>query len=248
MTSEHLDNHRRSAETAAPPNETVASLAVEINGQPLLLCPERAIFDPNTRSLFVADIHFGKAATFRAHGIPVPSGTTRDNLKRLDAMIARHAPERVIFLGDLLHAKPAQAKSIVDALLEWRERHAGLALVLVKGNHDQHAGPPAAILGVAEVDEPWCIGAWTLCHHPQAVPGAYVLAGHLHPATILRTPREQLRLPCFAFNKEWGVLPAFGDFTGGYLVDSRDGQVFVVAGDRVAAINPPAGAHARSLD
>jgi len=24
----------------------------------------------------VADLHLGKAATFRAHGLPVPSGTT----------------------------------------------------------------------------------------------------------------------------------------------------------------------------
>jgi hypothetical protein len=37
-------------------------------------------------------------------------------------------------------------------------------------------------------------------------------------------------LPCFYFGREFGLLPAFGDFTGTATVRPRPGdQVFVVA-------------------
>ncbi|MCY0387816.1 ligase-associated DNA damage response endonuclease PdeM [Robbsia sp. Bb-Pol-6] len=215
----------------------VTSLAIEVAGRPLWLCPERAAFEPLTRSLLIADVHFGKAATFRAAGIAVPDGTTGDNLARIDQLIARHAPQRIVFLGDLLHARPAQAASIVAALSAWRARHPTLELILVRGNHDMHAGSPAAQLRIEEVDEPWRLGGWTLCHHPGTVAGEYVLAGHEHPTFHLRGAGDALRLPCFRFGAALGVLPAFGDFTGGYPSDVRHDQVYVVAGERVIAVD-----------
>lgn len=227
---------------AAPDKIPRGALTIDIDGHPLVLCPEHAVFDPRTRVLLIADAHFGKAATFRAHGIPVPSGTTLDNLARLDRLIAHHAPARLVFLGDLLHARPAQAPAIVAALTAWRDRHADLDVVLVKGNHDRHAGPPATALRMREVDEPWQCGAWTLCHHPQSIEGAYVLAGHEHPVYRLRTASDALRLPCFRFGAARAILPAFGDFTGGHLVnaaEAKNERLYVVAGDSVHAVVTP---------
>ena len=42
-------------------------------GEPLHLLPERALWWPAARVLFVADLHLGKAATYRALGQPVPA-------------------------------------------------------------------------------------------------------------------------------------------------------------------------------
>ncbi|HEX3636765.1 MAG TPA: metallophosphoesterase, partial [Paraburkholderia sp.] len=117
-----------------------ASLPVEIAGHPVVLSTLRAMFDPALRCLFVADVHFGKDAVFRARGIPVPVGSTADNLMRLDILIAAFEPAMLMFLGDLLHAREAHAKETLDALQVWRARHAGLRVVLVEGNHDRHAG------------------------------------------------------------------------------------------------------------
>jgi metallophosphoesterase superfamily enzyme len=51
------------------------------------------------------------------------------------------------------------------------------------------------------------------------VPGAYVLAGHLHPGVVLGgRAHDRLRLPCFHFGPRSGVLPAFGEFTGMHVV------------------------------
>ena len=81
-----------------------------------------------------------------------------------------------------------------------------------------------------------------LCHHPQIVPGAYVLAGHAHPCVVLTgAGRERLRLPCFWFGdavkNPVGVLPAFGSFTGMHPIERRQrDRVFAVAGDSVREI------------
>lgn len=215
-----------------------SSLAVEIAGHPLVLSSLRACFDPMQRCLFVADAHFGKDAVFRARGIPVPIGSTADNLMRLDILIAEFEPSVIVFLGDLLHARESHAAPTLDALHGWRARHADLRLVLVEGNHDRHAGALPGTLRVEYAKEPWRMGPWALCHYPQRVDDAYVLAGHVHPAYRLATRTDSVRVPCFRFGDACGVLPAFGSFTGGARNEGRvvGERVFLVVQERVIAV------------
>ena len=64
-----------------------------------------------------------------------------------------------------------------------------------------------------------------------------MLAGHLHPAYRVTGRNDSVRLPCFWFGVRVGVLPAFGDFTGGKAIAPQPGdRVFVAAGDAVMAV------------
>ncbi len=214
----------------------VDPLTATVGGASVHLWPERALSLPGEKTLLVADAHFGKAHTFRRLGVPVPEGSTQSNLQRLDAVLARSGARQVIFLGDLLHAPASQDSVTIDALRLWRVRHGQVSMVLVRGNHDLRAGDPPAELGIEVVDEPWDLGPWALCHHPQAVKGRYALAGHVHPAVHVGRSRERLRLPCFHFGDQVGLLPAFGDFTGSHtLTPAPSDQVFVIADDVVRA-------------
>jgi DNA ligase-associated metallophosphoesterase len=143
-----------------------------------------------------------------------------------------------VFLGDLLHSARAQGTDALAATARWREDHAGVAMTLVRGNHDLHAGDPPPGWRLDCVDEPWLLGSLALSHHPDPLPGAYVLAGHLHPAArVGGRARDSLRLPCFHFGPAVGVLPAFGDFTGMQVLPRKAGdRVFVIAGDAVRAL------------
>jgi len=209
-------------------------------GEAVELLPERALWWPAHGLLFVADLHIGKAATYRALGQPVPGGTTQENLARLDALIARHAPAGIVFLGDFLHAAQARTPQVLAALDAWRARHAALALTLVRGNHDDRAGDPPASLDIEVVDEPHRIGPFACCHHPQTRPGLFVLAGHVHPVCSLNGPgRDRLRLPCFVQDGDQAILPAFGEFTGGWHVPPGGGRRFhAVGGDAVWRLPP----------
>lgn len=218
----------------------VADAEVELAGEPVRLLPERALLLAARGTLVVADLHWGKAATFRAAGVPVPPGSTAADLARLDAALDRTGARRLVVLGDLFHARAGRlAPATLAVLGAWRSRRAALEILLVRGNHDHSAGDPPADLGITCVDPPHAEGPFTCRHHPEPRTGdGYVLAGHLHPTVrLVGAARQRARLPCFWFADRVGVLPAFGEFTGSALI--RPGphdRVWVVAGDAVLEV------------
>lgn len=214
-------------------------VVMELQGEQLTLMPERALWWMRTRTVLVADLHFGKAATFRASGIPVPAGTTHEALSRLRRITARTSASRMIFLGDLLHARAGRSDDMLEALLKWRAENSGLEVLLVRGNHDRSAGDPPAELGVTCVDAPYVIEPFAMCHHPMKHADAYVIAGHVHPGIrIYGAGGQRERLPCFVFGSTCGILPAFGDFTGLAYLESEEGnRIYAVADDEVVEIS-----------
>ena len=207
------------------------SLPIAYAGHTVWLLPEHALWWPEGRVLFIADLHLGKAATYRALGQPVPSGTTAENLRRLNQLIIHYQPAQLVFLGDFLHAAQARTASVLSQLETWRQTHENINCTLVRGNHDSRAGDPPAALNISEVDEPYLVGPFAACHHPQQHATHAVLAGHMHPAVQLQGPaRDRLRLPCFVFEERSAVLPAFGEFTGGCTVASQPGMQLYAAG------------------
>lgn len=206
------------------------SIDVQVAGETLVLFPERAAWWARSRTLLVADPHFGKAATFRSLGVPVPRGTTADALDRLDALLRRVDVRRVLFLGDFLHARRGRSARTLGAVAQWRASHRDIAMTIVRGNHDREAGDVPSI-GIECVDEPLLEPPFAFSHVPSAVDSRYVVAGHLHPGADLIGPgRDHERLPCFWLGPRTAVLPAFGDFTGLWPVSAgRGDRVYVIA-------------------
>lgn len=214
-------------------------------GRPLLLLPERAALLPASRTLLVADLHIGKSTSFRALGVPVPHGSDDESLALLARLIDRHAPRHLVFLGDFLHAARSRTPAVLGALARWRARHRALPMTLVRGNHDARAGDPPPFMAMTVVDEPLAVEGLALCHHPLPRAGAYVLAGHVHPGVRLARGLDRLRLPCFHFAADVGLLPAFGAFTGlQEIAPGGDERVYAIADDRVLAV-PVRGAQDR---
>jgi len=206
------------------------SVAIEVGGEQLILLPQKAAFWPRERMLIIA-------AAFRSWGIPVPRGTTSENLHALDDLVNLTGAEHVLFLGDFLHARAAHAAGTQAAMLAWRQRRCELILTLVRGNHDKHAGDPAERLGIDLVDEPYTVGPLSFCHHPDIAAPGYVLAGHVHPVYVLATRFDALRLPCFVAGPRRMILPSFGSFTGGHaLRPESDERIWVSSGEAVHSL------------
>lgn len=216
----------------------VASATIEVAGEAVELHASRALYWPRRSSLLVADVHFGKAAAFRAAGVFVPEQTTAESIARLDQLIARTRATRIVFLGDFLHAAEGRHPETLRSLAEWRYRHSGVEMLLVRGNHDRTAGDPPASLDIRCADAPVLEPPFAFTHHPVNHPNAYVLAGHIHPgALMVGAGRQYDHFPCFWFGPAIGVLPAFGEFTGYVDVEPRQGdRVWIVANDQVIPV------------
>ncbi len=211
---------------------------MELCGEHLVLLPERAIYWPAQATLVVSDLHIGKAAAFRAAGVPVPEQTTAAMLARLTNALKRTGAKTILCLGDLLHAPTGRTPAALEAVSAWCDQQRHIHFVLVRGNHDTRSGDPPDDWGIHCVDEPWSLGPFAWRHHPAATPGTYTFAGHIHPAVSLNgRGRQQVTLPCFHFGAQFALLPAFGEFTGTALVRPVTGdRVFVVAGERVVQV------------
>ena len=215
---------------------------IEVGGQAIALLPEKAAYLPASRTLLVADLHIGKAVSFRSLGVPVPCGSTGETLATLGALAVRVGARRVALLGDFLHSRHAHEPATLATLERWRREHAAFEMLLVRGNHDDRAGDPPRGLGIESVDEPLRLDGLALCHHPRPDAGGYVIGGHLHPCVMLPArAHDRLRLPCFWFGAAVGVLPAFGAFTGMQPIrPGPDDRVFAIADERVAEVRSPA--------
>ena len=191
------------------------SVSIEWQGQSLNLLPDRAVYWSKEKTLFIADTHFGKAATFRKVGIPVSEHTSAEDCLRLSKLVEGTGAEKLIILGDFLHARAGRAQPVRNQLFDWRDQHRELSIVLIRGNHDQQSGDPWSELDIECMADPTEAQSWDLRHLPIDSPTRPYMAGHLHPGYRLRgTGRDTLRSPCWVVGEKRFILPAFGGFTG----------------------------------
>ena len=223
------------------------AVVIEALCQTVTLLPQRAVYLNDAQTLLVADLHLGKAATYRKLGQPVPQGTTTETLARLSAVLQSRPVKKLVVLGDFLHAAHVhQAAQTLAAIEQWRARHAALSITLVRGNHDDRAGDPPKALGIDVVDEPYCFKGFecrhALPHHANHVledqAQAFAFAGHTHPVVTLQgRARDRLRLLCFVVSPRTCILPAFGAFTGGYEHQAtQDETLYAIADEAIFAI------------
>ena len=185
--------------------------------------------------MVVADPHFGKAQIFREGSIPIPEGTTADDLERLSCLMDHLHPRKLLFLGDLIHGRIANPAGFKRLIEQWRLRHKNVELLLSTGNHDFRSGDPPAQFRFDQVAAEIILGPFSFTHKPRLDGSLYGFAGHLHPAvTLSGKGRLKETLPCFSFGPRAALLPAFGSFTGNQAIrPTSEDRIYVVAGDEV---------------
>jgi DNA ligase-associated metallophosphoesterase len=221
------------------PSFSNESLEIESQGETLLLHPQRALFWPAQKILFVADVHVGKEHRFGRSGIAIPGGISDDVLAKLFALCEKAAAQRLIVLGDFMHSIPVEGESWLATLSHLLDKHPHLSMDIVAGNHDRLAGQVRIDPRVKWHAEELHLSPFVLKHEPDEHSEGFVLAGHLHPAWRLsQSRRSSIKAPAFWFRKHCAVLPAFGDFTGGVTVsaDPSTDRIYLVGPECVVNV------------
>lgn len=178
----------------------------------LIARADGALWLPDRRLLVVSDLHLGKSERMaRRGGALLPPYETEETLWRLDAAISETDPARVLCLGDSFDdlgaalALPEGHRTTLNRL------QAGRDWIWIEGNHD----PGPVDLGGTHKHS-LMVDGLTFRHIATPRETAEV-SGHYHPKAAIPGGG---RRPCFVYDTKRLILPAFGAYTGGLLVNS----------------------------
>ena len=208
-------------------------------GQEVLIArADKTLYWPKENTLFIADLHFGKMAHFRANGLAVPEIGVKNIIEVIQKALQTTGAKKLVVLGDFFHS---MANSILLELeIVWQFGE-DVEQWLVPGNHDIIDQEQFVKLGFKIIPQGTQMGPFTLVHEPpeEPVANSFYLCGHIHPGIVMKgKARQSLRLPCFYFGESVAILPAFGAFTGmakikhkvksDTVIAMADGEVFKV--------------------
>jgi len=187
-----------------------------------------ALLWPDEATLVVADLHLEKGSSYASRSRPqfLPPYDTAATIGRLEQLLIRHDPKRVICLGDSTHDSGAAERIDPKSVERIAAMTARRDWIWITGNHDPE--PPAGWGGT--VLREVAIGNVVLRHQAgDAGPDAETceISGHFHPTASVETRLARVSGRCFALNGRRLVLPAFGAYTGGLnVLDPAIAQLF----------------------
>ncbi len=188
-----------------------------LNGEVLMPHPSGAMWWPGERCVIFADLHFEKGSAAAARGgALLPPYDSRANLARMEAVLRRFRPDRVICLGDSFHDRAAPDRLDAGDLHRLRALMEGRDWLWITGNHDPEVPHWLGGRSAAELR----LGRLVFRHAPQADPGTGApergeVVGHYHPKARVQVRGRAFSRRCFATDGGRLVMPAFGAYAGG---------------------------------
>lgn len=201
----------------------------KINGHHFLLFTEHYIYWEEQQAIILSDLHLGKSGHFRKNGIAIPQPVFKDDMQRLLAIIQFQKPKQIIIIGDLFHSRENKE---LQLFLRWRKDIAGIDFHLVKGNHDILSKEFYEAAGIIVHEKKWELSSFCFTHDilDHEAEHVFCFSGHVHPAIQLKGKgRQHLQVPCFCFSKRFGIMPAFGKFTGTFpITPAKEDTVYAI--------------------
>ena len=196
---------------------------ITIKNEELILTNQRALYWQREEALILSDVHIGKTAHFRKHGIPMPDDVLQKDLERLKRLILHFDAKTLLIVGDLFHA---ERNSDMLSFKDWLTQFPDLKLVLIKGNHDRQSRKLMDDLNIEAVKQ-LDAEPFVFLHDPlENKDSHFTISGHTHPGVLIKGKgRQKIKLPCYQITENQMVLPAFSLFTGLNTKDIPEGAI-----------------------
>lgn len=212
-------------------------MKIVLHNEDVEITAERTLWFKRKRTLFLSDVHLGKATHFRKAGMYISGKTGFKDLDRIAYQLRHYMPKRVVFLGDLFHSEYNQEW---EAFIDLRHHFKEIEFILVEGNHDIMDLKFYERAGVKVVAEGYVEDGWEWRHHPSEKPDGFQICGHVHPGVRIRGKgRQTLTLPCFVYEPNRFIFPAFGRLTGKVRYDGQTrSRYFAIVGSEILEVKP----------
>src|SRR3989344_3066826 len=183
---------------------------------------ETALWLKKQNILIINDLHIGYEEVLQRKGILVPKFQLKEIITKLEHILEKTKPEKVIINGDLKHEFGTVLKQ------EWKEVLQFLDVVLqkcktviiIKGNHDPIIAPIAEKRRVAVVTE-YSVDDTLIVHGDELMEtkATRIIIGNEHPAITMREGSKWEKYKCFLKGKwqrkELIAVPSFNPLLEG---------------------------------
>jgi hypothetical protein len=193
------------------------TLSLSWHGLDLQLDLDGALHWPEERLLVAADLHLEKGTSYAGSaGRLLPPYDSAQTVARLEALIERYRPLRVVALGDSFHDRRGAARLDGEVAERIRTLSDRTDWIWIHGNHDPKPPRELGGRGAAEI----AIGPLVFRHdaHTDRNGAGGEVIGHYHPVASVSTRGRSFRRRCFAIGRDCLLLPAFGAYAGGLNV------------------------------
>lgn len=172
-------------------------------------------------TLAIADLHLGYEASLQAEHVSMPRFQISQILERLERLLKRFSPSRVIINGDLKHEFSRNMTQEWDEVESLLDALAGTEVTVVRGNHDNYLATILAKRGI-EFAESATISDGTVTfrhgHKGHAKADGLMVYAHEHPVVRFRDEvGAHVQLPCFLYDRanRFLLMPAFSPLASG---------------------------------
>jgi DNA ligase-associated metallophosphoesterase len=197
-------------------------MQITIKEKSIKLLIEKAAIWLEEKTLIISDMHLGKISHFRKAGIALPAKAAEHNFNILDNLILSNNIWRIIFTGDLFHSDKNEEW---DTFCRWRRKYHSVEMHIVPGNHDRFDLKCYADVPLIVHQDEYIIDDFVFTHHPRiAKENEYIFCGHVHPVIKVPINSATYRLPCFYISEQQMIMPSFGYFTGGYVIQPIESE------------------------
>lgn len=196
--------------------------------------PSGGLFWRDAGLLCVSDLHLGKSDRIaRRHGMMLPPYETRDALARIETDLGAAGACTVVCLGDSFDDLAAAQSLDEDERLWLTRLQAGREWIWIEGNHD----PGPVEMGGTHRRE-LTRGPLTFRHIAQNGATAEI-SGHYHPKAQVQTRGRQISRPCFLFDSNRIIMPAYGTYTGGLRWTAPELRALINLDGQAALVGDP---------
>ena len=191
------------------------------------LCTEQAIYIRADDTLAISDLHLGYEAALQAQHVAIPRFQLEPMLERLEKLLARYNPERIIINGDMKHEFSKNKNQEWDEVETILNMLAYRETIVIRGNHDNYLQTILAGHNIRMMDSITLPASQiTFLHgHKKMDSDGMKIFAHEHP--VLRFRDEigaQITLPSFLYDEASQILimPAFSPLASGTNIISPE--------------------------
>jgi putative SbcD/Mre11-related phosphoesterase len=183
---------------------------------------DHALFLKKSRTAVIADLHLGYEGALHEEGVSIPRFQKGVMMDRLESIVKRHKPKKIIINGDFKHEFSRNLTQEWDDVNDVLNFLIGeVEVELTRGNHDNYLMTILAKkdLGLLETTESQ---GMPIAHgHKDITWEGTLIIGHEHPSLLLRDEiGASIKRPCFLISGRTIVLPAFSPLATGTNVAS----------------------------